>query len=414
MKAVQLAKFIVVWLFALTATVMLSHNASGHEESSGEADSYQGACKCCLDCEPWVVSRAPICDTTQFDWLSNHANIEGRCFKFPVTGGAWHWFHQSLIGRGGGYGIPGIRDTYFWYLYGDPVYDLGDGRKVGGHAELRLRETDSFRSFIDDQVWFWEAYGYIEHEELGKLKAGQVFKQFGLFWDGVFFGNAPYFDGMKLDADYGLSWEKTTEVDDCFSVASFVQFFFHEDQSNGSFPGGDAESVVDYTERNTGVVRLVPTWKRSDGSVIEFGLSGLVGEIDSRTPTLRDQTVFAYAVDVTYTKGPWKLFAEGAQTFGIINPRRYVSGGPSNRITNVLAGVHYTRGPITYRCSYSNSIDDNPRAIQNMVLAGMTVAVTKSIDFYLEYVSERVDGADDPSRNGYFFHGLEWVVNWRF
>jgi predicted porin len=96
------------------------------------------------------------------------------------------------------------------------------------------------------------------------------------------------------------------------------------------------------------------------------------------------------------------------------NPVSYVSGGPSNRLTNFLAGVHFTHGAVTYRCSYSNSIYDNPHAVQNMVLAGATITLTKHVDLYLEYVNQRVSDADIPAQNREFFNGLEWVINWHF
>lgn len=374
-----------------------------------------GSCSCSCCSDPWVVSREPICCQSHLGGLKNLAtSIDNGCnFKMPISGGAWHWFHQSLIGNPGGYGIPGLRDTYFWYLYADPEFTTAPGKKIGGHMELRLRETDTFRTFVDDQVWTWELYGYLENDELGTLKAGQLFNRFGLFWDGVFFGNAPYFDGLKLDADYGVSWEKTTEINDCFSVDSYFQFFFHEDQSNGSFGGGDAESVAGYTEKNTGVARLVPTWTRSDGSQLALGASAMVGQIDSKI-ALPDETVWSYGMDVTYTKGRWKMFAEGMQTFGVRNPVSYVSGGASDELTNFLTGIHYTRGAITYRCSYSNSIYKNPDAVQNMVLAGTTIALTPDVDLYIEYVNQRVDGATLPGRNGDFFNSIEWVINWHF
>ena len=248
----------------------------------------------------------------------------------------------------------------------------------------------------------------------GTLKAGLLYKQFGKFWDGVFFGNAPYFDGAKLDADYGVSWESTYEVNKCFKIDRYYQFFFHEDSSNGSFGGGDAESVAGYTEENTGVVRIVPTWTFANGATAALGFSGLAGQINSRRPDLTDEKVYAYAVDLTYTRGRWMAFVEGAQTFGVINPVRYVSGGPSDTISNIWTGVHYNRGPVTYRVSYSNSIDENPDAVQNMVLAGATVTLTKNIDLYFEYVHERVDGAELPGQNGEFFNSLEYVINWHF
>ncbi len=379
----------------------------------GKSSRKSSGCSCCAD--PWVVSREPICYQSHLGGLTNLATSidNGDNFKMPFSGGAWHWFHQTFNGAPGGYGIPTIRDTYFWYLYADPEYTTANGNKIGGHMELRLRETDTFRSFVDDQIWTWELYGYLHNDELGTLKAGQLFNRFGIFWDGVFFGNAPYFDGLKLDADYGLSWEKTTEIDDCLSVDSYLQFFFHEDQSNGSFAGADAESVDGYTEKNTGVARLVPTWTRADGSQLAIGASAMVGQIDSQI-ALPDETVWAYGLDATYTKGRWMAFAEGSQTFGVRNPVSYVSGGASDELINFLTGIHYTRGAVTYRCSYSNSIYKNPDAVQNMLLAGTTITLSPDVDLYIEYVNQRVDGATLPGRNGAFFNSLEWVINWHF
>ena len=400
------------WAIGVLAGIGTVVEQGAAQEEIGTRDTSSCCCNAC--CEPWVVAREPLFDHSYLDRLTDLGNIQRGRLKMPITGGAWHWFHQSLIGRGGGYGVPGLRGTYYWYLYADPEYDLGHGRTIGGHLELRLRETGTYRSFITDQVWPYEAYGYIHDEDYGTLKAGQLFKQFGIFWDGAFFGTTQEFDGLKLDADYGLSWESTREIDRCFKIERYFQFFFREDSSNGSFGGGDAESVAGYTEQNTGVVRIVPTWTLNNGAVFELGISGLVGEINSRRADLADETVAAYAVDLTYTRGPWKTFVEGAQTFGVVNPQRYVSGGPSDRLTNVLTGIQYTRGAVTYRCSYSNSIDANPDAIQNMVVAGATVTLSDHVDLYLEYVVERVDDADIPGQNGFLFHGFEYVINWHF
>ena len=376
-------------------------------------------CSCCgqpaVCCgEPFVVNREALFDIGHLSCLTDALNFEHGCFSMPITGGAYHWFHQSLIGNSGGYGIDGLRGTYFYYLYVDPQVSVDRGRTVGGHMELRLRDGDPFRSFIDENIWPWEAYAYVQDDEWGTFKAGLLFKQFGKFWDGVFFGNAPYFDGAKLDADYGLSWESTNEVNKCFKIDRFLQFFFHEDSSNGSFGGGDAESVDGYAEENTGVVRIVPTWTFANGATAALGFSGLAGQISSRRADLVDEEVYAYAVDLTYTRGRWMTFIEGAQTFGVINPVRYVSGGPSDKISNIWTGVHYTRGPVTYRVSYSNSIDENPDAVQNMVLAGTTITLTKNVDLYFEYIHERVDDADLAGQNGEFFNSFEYVVNWHF
>jgi hypothetical protein len=409
-------------LIATCLALNLTSRAWTQENGRGCGDADQGCetagCDGFCDdlCpEPWIVSRDALCDFGCLDGMTEtFAGIgHGEHFQMPISGGAWHWFHQSLIGRSGGYGIPGLRDTYFWYLYADPQYAVSDHRKVGGHLELRLRENGTFRTFIDQQIWTWESYIYLQDDDLGTFKAGQLFNRFGLFWNGVFFGNAAYFDGLKLDADYGLSWEKTTEVHDCLRLNTYLQYFFHEDQGNGSFAGADAESVAGYSEKNTGVLRVEPTWTLSDGSQLTWAASVMVGEIDSQI-ALPDETVWAYGTDLTYARGAWKSYLEVSQLHGVRHPVNYISGGPSDELTNLLSGVQYTQGPVTYQASYSNSIYDNPGAIQNMILAGITISLTDHVDLYVEWNQQRIDDAELPGQNGYLFNALEWAINWHF
>lgn len=331
----------------------------------------------------------------------------------PIKFGAWHWFAQDLNGPNSGYGVRGLRGTYWYEVIADPSFELSDGRKVGAHLNYRLRDGDHFRSFFDSNFWSYEAYGYISDESLGTLKAGQIWKRFGLDWDGVFFGNVAYFDGFKLDPDYGVSWEKTTVISDSFKLDSFVQYYFHEDGVNGSFGGADAESVAGYTERNTGNIRLVPTWTMEDGSTFTFGLSALAGQLQSRRADVASDNTFAWAMDATYTRGRWKMFGEVLQSYGVINPKRFVSGGPSNKITDFLVGAHYKVGPVTYRCSYSLGLDDNPYGLESLVVGGATIKLTKYVDLYVEYVNQQVSNNSNFG-HATFFDSLNFIINWSF
>ena len=134
--------------------VKSSDDCDGSCDASSESSccgKSSGCCGCCCKCEPWVVARESMfCDgCCNLDCVSDLLSHECCRFKYSVTGGAHHWFHQSLRGAGGGYGIPGIRNTYFWYLNFDSEYKLDSGRKIGTHINMRLRETGNFRGFID-------------------------------------------------------------------------------------------------------------------------------------------------------------------------------------------------------------------------------------------------------------------------
>jgi len=139
---------------------------------------------------------------------------------------------------------------------------------------------------------------------------------------------------------------------------------------------------------NTGIIRLIPTWELKNKSTLALGVSGLVGQIrnDPRLIPVGDQVLRAYALDLSYTKEGLKLFCDGLQSFGVQNPVRYVSGGPSHTITDMLAGINYRVGATTFRFVYSAGIDQKPSGWQSLLVPGLTIAVTKNIDLYTEYV----------------------------
>ncbi len=340
----------------------------------------------------------------------------------PLSLEAWHWQHQNNGGPiGSGYGIPTIRGTYFWSIKADPEIKLKSDefiKKVGVHSELRLREQDQFRSFFADKVWFWELYVWAD-SSVGRFKAGKIWRRFGLDWDGSFFGNIAYFDGFKLNPDYGLSWENTWSESDAFHLVSFTQFFIHEDGINGTLPGADSESVAGSSQRNTGMVRLIPTWTLSDESSLALGMSGLTGEIVNNPLLISvpHQVIGAWCFDVTYTKSRWKVFAEVLQAYGVRNPNRFASGGPSNRTTDLLTGIHYRLGAATVRANYSAGFDDNPYGWQQMWVPGVTVALTKNVDFYADWarwdVYNHGGGVSAASGHKEIEDAFSFVINWR-
>ncbi len=136
---------------------------------------------------PPAAEPSTVFGTTWFDELKAKKDATG----LPVTLGAWHWFRFGSDGPGSdGYGIPGLRGTYYWSVDIDPKLKL-DGpffQEIGLHAQVRLRKEGTFRPFIGDQVWPWETYAYAK-TTAGTFKAGQIWKRFGLDWDGVFYGN---------------------------------------------------------------------------------------------------------------------------------------------------------------------------------------------------------------------------------
>ena len=91
------------------------------------------------------------------------------------------------------------------------------------------------------------------------LKAGKLYSQFGRFWDGVFYGNIPYFDGLKLDTDIGLSWEQHVQAGDAVAIDYSAQFFAQDGSTNGSLQGRDTLSIGTELLGFVGALLAVPT-----------------------------------------------------------------------------------------------------------------------------------------------------------
>ena len=353
----------------------------------------------------------------------------------PITLGAWHWWHVNnngpfdsgygISGLPGVYGSPDLNGTYYYYIQAAPEISLGDSTisKVGAYTDVRLRDGgDRLRPFFPDEtVWLDSAYVWALTPQ-GVFKAGSILKRFGLEWDGSWWGSVQYFDGFKLDTDWGVAWERTPLFVDGFKMDSYVQFFFHENSVNGTLVGSDAESVIGSSERNTLVARCVPTWQLSDTQTVAVGISGLVGQIENdpiltlaRTtasfPSSGDETIAAWAVDLTATSGKFEAHAELMQSFGRLSPARYVSGGPSSRLTSFLVGCSYTLGPLTGRVNYSAGFDDKPAGTHTLFVPGLTLRLTRNVELWAEYVREDVHG-NAASDSLVFEDGFQLLVHW--
>ncbi len=332
----------------------------------------------------------------------------------PVTLGAYSWFHVNHGGPNqNGYGIPGLQGTYFYYMDADPEISV-DNRfvhKIGVHAEFRFRDTqDKFRSYFSNTYWFYELYGCAD-TDIGRFKLGKIWKRFGVDWDDTWWGNVQYFDGFKLNPDYGVSWEQTWKVSKKFTVDSFVQYFVAQDGVAGAEPDSMPETTTGSAEHNTGVVRVVPTLKLSNNSALALGMSASIGQIYNQARNGPDQTPKAYALDLTYTYDHLKLFGEGLQEFGVLNPDFYVSRGPSDRISDFLLGAEYKYGPATFRVAYSAGYEANPSGHQSLWVPGVTLGLTKNVDLLLEYV--RWDVYNKLRVHSVYEDGFQIVFNWR-
>lgn len=332
----------------------------------------------------------------------------------PITLGAWHWWRIPTGGPDSdGYGSSSLPGTYYYYLMLDPWWETGQEaiQRVGLHTELRFREKNAFRGSNDALVWPFEMYAWAS-TSIGVFKAGQIRRKFGIEWDGSFYGNVAYYDGFKLNADIGVSWEHTFWIKPKFSVEAHAQFFFREDGITPGLIGADTESTSVFRLQNNAIFRVVPTWWFSPTSSLALGLSASVGHVKAQDAAYSDHAFSVWGVDLTYTRGQFKAYTEFLQRNGAVNPVRYVSGGMSSQTTDVIVGLSYITGPVTWRATYSAGFDRHPGGRQHMFVPGATIAITKNLDLYLEYVYWRA-GASGASAVT-FENGFQAALNWRF
>lgn len=333
------------------------------------------------------------------------------CFK--VGAGAYHWFNYNVDTEELTYGYPnGGEGTYFYYLNMDLACPRCNecAPQWGGHVQLRFRDETLFRSFFEEQVWFYEAYASLDLPTIGTFKAGKIWKRFGYDWDGTFWGNVPYYDGMKLDPDWGVSWERVWYPGKRLEINAFAQFFLKEDIVNGSISGADPESTGVFDEENTFVARVQPRYRFDKNTSLALGASVLFGQVVDNVGTFGDDTLLQYAVDAEFTWCGLKAFAEWAHSDGRQNPAHYVTGGPSDVYDTLWAGIEYKIGPFTPRVVWSHGEYENPGGSQDLFLVGGTVALTSWLTLYLEYVDWIVQADGGPEIQ--FEKGVQIVLNW--
>lgn len=335
-------------------------------------------------------------------------------WDIPVNVGGWHWWHIDTGGVGnGGYGAKGFDGTYAYYTTANPSLQLENGRTLGGFVFFAGRDGDEYRRYYNRRFWFLEGYVSLVDPQLGTFKAGLINTNFGLDYYLGFIGNAPYFDGFIQDPDYGFSWEKTTQPNSSLTIDSSLQFFIRDGEWNGGLTNHDQETVPGINERNTFVARVTPTLQLDEDTTLAWGLSGLVGEIDSRVPGFPGGTRAVWGTHADFVRGPLNLRGEVLQIFGPTVPTRFSSGGPSNRITSYSTEAAYTVGPVKYRTMWTQSHEDNPNGRQSIWGAGVVLQVTPHIRTFVEYADWTVDGhaavGDVP-----ILQGVSITVHWQY
>jgi len=281
-------------------------------------------------------------------------------------------------------------DLYGFFLNVDAA---NADKDAGLHAQLRVRDT-KLRSFFLSNVWFQEIYAWkklsLNGTHVTDVHAGKVYRKVGILWDDSFFGNVQYFNGLKLNPDYGVEFVGTPSVNDKFVVDYSAQFFPNSDSTNGSLPG---RSVVDDPVarlHNTFTLRAVPTWKFNDKDSLGLGLSALSGTVErsiSGPGSGPNFNMNQEAADVTLTCGPSISYVELLNQNGEPNDAGHPLSRPGyDTATYILAGTRWQLANwVNARVNWSQANYKGNNSKETEVVPGFVFTLAKNMSMYAEY-----------------------------
>lgn len=263
-----------------------------------------------------------------------------------------------------------------------------EDQRYGLHVQTRARDS-KLRSFFVSDVWFQEAYAWAK-TPVGELHAGKFYRKVGILWDDSFFGNVQYFNGLKLNPDYGAELVGSRPFAPAFAVDYSLQFLANNDKVDGSLPGRDVESDPDATLADTGTIRLVPTWTFGPGRTLALGVSGLSGRIDRRgaDPAVgRSFKLGQVAGDATLTWGPSISYVEILRQTGERNDTFH----PFSRLgyddaTYYLAGTRWQVHPrLNLRVNWSRVDYKGSGAQETEIVPGLVFGIADNFKLIVEY-----------------------------
>lgn len=339
----------------------------------------------------------------------------------PISIGAHHWWHVDRDERiyGNGYGVPGERGTYYYWLNIDPkiTYDEANFlQELGFHGQARFRDDPAgtpLRGFYDSNTWSYEAYGYGK-TDWGTFKLGQIVEKFAIAWDNTWWEGVTYFDEYRFNPSWGAAWDNTWKgANENFHVDTSLQYFITGDHVSGALVNASAQTTAGMEEEHSFIIRAVPTWKLNENTTLAVGLGGLTRGIDAGVVPGMDDRQWAYDVDATLSWKNWSVWAQYIDSHGVITPARYVSGGPSDRQNSLSTGINYKLGPLTsIHLNYSKGWDHNPDGEQFIWQPGITFQLTKNMTLYTEYV--KWDVTNSAGITAPYDDGFEFALVWTF
>lgn len=292
-----------------------------------------------------------------------------------LAGGIYLYYYDPTLG-----GIQPYFEVYT--LYGTLDAKSADGR-YGLHIDTRARDS-KLRSFYTSNVWIQEAYAWAK-TPVGELHAGKFYRRVGIFWDDSFFGDIQYFNGLKLNPDFGVELVGKRTLASSLRMGYSVQLFTNNDHVNGALDGRDVESDPNARLGDTLTARLTPRWELPGGGSLTLGLSALDGRIKRLSG--RGFRLRQAAADMTLKRGPSISYIEWLNQRG----ERDNASHPSSRLgyddaTYWLVGTRWQVAErLNLRLNYSRVSYRGAQATEQELVPGLVYQLRKQVQLIVEY-----------------------------
>lgn len=306
--------------------------------------------------------------------------------SMSMSGGVYLFYYVPTMD-----GATDYFETYAFMLNVDAA--SSDGR-YGFHSQARARDS-KLRSFFLSNNWLQEAYVYRATEH-GHLRVGKVYRKVGLFWDDSFFGNVQYFNGLKLNPEYGAEFVGRRDTASGTTIDYSVQAFPNNDHVAGAAAGRDVESDPGAVLNNAFTARVAPTFKLGEGATLGLGLSAFRGEIKRAAGGSFDLQHFA--VDATVSAGPWAAYGEFLVAQGEKNDAAHPLSRPGYDDANyILVGTKYQIAPrVSVRVNVSQADYDGAKSTEREIVPGITAQIDDHLTALVEYDHWKIEPDSGP------------------
>lgn len=335
--------------------------------------------------------------------------------KIELHGSAFFWYYQPLDRES----IEGKPENNL-ELYLASLEFTGHLHDFGLYVNPRFRDSEA-REFFNSNVWVEEAYAFFQRPYVS-VKVGKLYNQFSRLWDDTFYGSMPYFDGFKLDSDYGVSIDGSFELPSGFGLGYYGQYFLVDGGTNGSLRDRDTVWVPNGAHRHhMAVLRAEPSFRFNDKASLRLGLAGEYMRVDYET--IESSDVLRFAGDVSFAYTPVKVFGEFIAQSGqtVVNypiapkPAGALPAQPGRASLHnhyVVAGAEIQIWRLLARYSFSFVRYRDFPVTEVLHVPGVALSVHENVSLMVEYAHWK--RTDPDGKTKLLDNSLNAIVNARF